>query len=78
MKVGADQPPSVRALRMPRPRMPPKMKPPLIVPGKIAMPSAFAAIEVGMDVSDVAMISLRTVIDSRMRLDSSEFGPSCA
>ena len=41
MNVGADQPPSVRALRMPRPRMPPKMKPAFRVPGKMAMPSAF-------------------------------------
>ena len=29
--------------------MPPKMNPPLSVPGKIAMPSAFIVIEAGMD-----------------------------
>ena len=42
------------------------------------MPSAFAVIEAGMDVSEVAITSLSTVIDSRMRLASSEFGPSWA
>ena len=58
--------------------MPPKMKPAFSVPGKMAMPSAFVAIDLGMDVSEVAITSLRTAIASRTRLDSSEFGPSCA
>ena len=58
--------------------MPPKMKPAFSVPGKIAMPSAFAAIELGMAVSEVVITSLSTVIDSRTRLASAEFGPSWA
>ena len=58
--------------------MPPKMKPALSVPGKIAMPSAFMVIEAGMEVSEVDITSLSTVIDSRMRLASFEVGPSWA
>jgi hypothetical protein len=42
------------------------------------MASAFVVIEVGMEVSEVDITSLRTVIDSRMRLASSELGPSWA
>jgi hypothetical protein len=36
------------------------------------MPSAFIVIEAGMAVSEVAITSLSTVMDSRMRLASSE------
>jgi hypothetical protein len=36
------------------------------------------AIDAGIAVSEVIMTSLSTVIDSRIRLDSSEFGPSWA
>ena len=47
--------------------MPPTMKPPLSVPGKIAMASALLAIEAGIEVSDVVITSLSTAIDSRIR-----------
>jgi hypothetical protein len=54
------------------------MKPALRVPGKIAIASAFLVIDVGMEVSEVDITSLSTVIDSRIRLASFEVGASWA
>ena len=64
MKAGADHAVVLRALKMPRPCCPPITKPPLIVPGKTATPSALLSTEFGIALSGAPMISLNTVIES--------------
>jgi hypothetical protein len=59
------------ALMTPRPLMPPTMKPPRMVPGKMAMPATFASSVRGIALSSAAMISLNAIEASRMRRASS-------
>src|SRR5581483_4098321 len=65
--AGALQPFEVRHVAMPRPCLPPKMKPPLIRSGTTIMHLALSNTSSGIPLSGAAMIALSTPVDDFRR-----------